>query len=33
MFSKVVQQTLNRLGVLPDLAVQPKIVQAEQESF
>lgn len=33
VFSKVVQQTLNRLGVLPDLAVQPKIVQAEQESF
>lgn len=33
VFSKVVQQTLNRLGVLPDLAVQPKIVQAEPESF
>ncbi|HEX5312112.1 penicillin-binding protein 2 [Aquabacterium sp.] len=33
VFSKVVQQTLNRLGVLPDLAVQPKIVQAELESF
>jgi cell division protein FtsI (penicillin-binding protein 3) len=33
VFSKVVQQTLNRLGVLPDLAVEPRIVQAEPESF
>lgn len=33
VFSKVVQQTLNRLGVMPDLSVQPKIVQAEPESF
>ncbi len=35
VFSQVVQQTLNRLGVLPDMAVQPKIlsVPAEVESF
>ena len=33
VFSQLVEQTLNRLGVLPDLAVQPKIVQAEPESF
>lgn len=33
VFSKVVQQSLNRLGVLPDLAVAPQIVQAEPESF
>jgi cell division protein FtsI (penicillin-binding protein 3) len=36
VFSQVVQQTLNRLGVLPDLEVQPKIIAtepAEVESF
>ncbi|MBI2732800.1 MAG: hypothetical protein HYX44_05720 [Aquabacterium sp.] len=36
VFSQVVQQTLNRLGVLPDMEVQPKIVNtepAEVESF
>ncbi|MGQ0597716.1 peptidoglycan D,D-transpeptidase FtsI family protein [Aquabacterium sp.] len=36
VFSQVVQQTLNRLGVLPDTEVQPKIINtepAEVESF
>jgi cell division protein FtsI (penicillin-binding protein 3) len=39
VFSQVVQQTLNRLGVLPDLEVTPQIMQsqtavpAEMESF
>ena len=36
VFSQVVQQTLNRLGVLPDVDVQPKIIStepAEVESF
>ncbi len=36
VFSQVVQQTLNRLGVLPDMEVQPKIIAsepAEVESF
>ena len=38
VFSQVVQQTLNRLGVMPDLEVQPKIatqapVVAVEESF
>lgn len=36
VFSQVVQQTLNRLGVLPDMEVQPKIINtepAEVESF
>lgn len=35
VFSQVVQQTLNRLGVLPDMEVQPKILSepAEVESF
>lgn len=38
VFSQVVQQTLNRLGVLPDMEVQPRIVSseavpAEVESF
>jgi cell division protein FtsI (penicillin-binding protein 3) len=36
VFSQVVQQTLARLGVMPDLEVQPKIQStepAEQESF
>ncbi|MBF4499593.1 penicillin-binding transpeptidase domain-containing protein, partial [Vibrio vulnificus] len=29
VFSQVVQQTLNRLGVLPDVEVQPKIISTE----
>ena len=36
VFSQVVQQTLARLGVLPDMEVQPKIIStepAEVESF
>ncbi|MDE2401273.1 MAG: penicillin-binding protein 2 [Burkholderiales bacterium] len=35
VFSQVVQQTLNRLGVVPDLAVRPdiKAMKSEEESF
>jgi len=35
VFSQVVQYTLNRLGVMPDLQVQPRItaVPSVQESF
>jgi cell division protein FtsI (penicillin-binding protein 3) len=36
VFSQVVQQTLNRLGVLPDMEVQARIMSnqpAEVESF
>ncbi|HET6789890.1 MAG TPA: penicillin-binding transpeptidase domain-containing protein, partial [Aquabacterium sp.] len=35
VFSQVVQYTLNRLGVMPDLDVQPRITasQAVEESF
>ncbi|RZL09840.1 MAG: hypothetical protein EOP40_08495, partial [Rubrivivax sp.] len=35
VFSQVVQQTLNRLGVMPDLEVQPQItaMQGVEESF
>jgi len=36
VFSQVVQQTLSRMGVMPDMEVQPKIISsepAERESF
>lgn len=36
VFSQVVQQTLHRLGVMPDQHVEPQIISAqpaEQESF